>query len=76
MKWIAFKDELPENGRMILYGNHRWVDNIMYFRNANSQQKSMKNNIAYKDVTHWCYIESPPEVPIPSKWTDYEVKSP
>ncbi len=26
MQWKAFKDELPEEGRLILFGNHRYIE--------------------------------------------------
>ena len=65
MNWIAFKDELPEVGRLILYGNHRFVETALY----NPDNKKIKDSkLNYKNVTHWCYVESPPIVEWESEW--------
>jgi hypothetical protein len=56
MQWKAFKNELPEEGRMILFGNHRLVQSIMYF----SHSLDWKNReMAFKPTTHWAYIDLP-----------------
>jgi hypothetical protein len=65
MKWIAFKDELPEEDRLILYGNHRFVEVLIYSPN---HERIKLGKLAYKDITHWCYIDPPPVVEWESKW--------
>lgn len=67
MNWIAFKDELPGIGRLILYGNHRFVETALYVPD-DGKFKSGKMN--YKNITHWCYVESPPLVEWESKWLE------
>jgi hypothetical protein len=58
MQWKAFKDEVPEEGRMILFGNHRIVESSRYDPvNFPSFRK-----MAYKPITHWIYIELPPTI--------------
>lgn len=65
MQWKAFKDELPEEGQMILYGNHRIVEFAIYTPiNFNLNIRKM----AYKPITHWCYIDHPPIVEQESEW--------
>ncbi len=66
MEWKAFKEETPEIGRLILYGNHRYVDTMLY----NPEHDHMKSDakLAYKNITHWCYIDSPPVVEWESEW--------
>lgn len=67
MKWNLFSEELPELGKLILYGNHRFVDTALY----NPEHPRIKSGkMHFKDITHWCYIESPPEVKTESKWSD------
>jgi hypothetical protein len=57
--WIAFIDEVPEEDRLIIMGNHRWVETLLYSRN---HPRVVEGKISYKDITHWCYIELPPAV--------------
>ena len=65
MNWIAFKDEVPEKGQRILYGNHRGVECALFYpENVDLQQKE----ILWKPVTHWCYIDLPPVVVVEKKW--------
>ena len=59
MDWIAFKDQLPDIGRLILYGNHRCVE---FCRFSEDHEKAIKRKLAYKDVTHWSYVDLPPFV--------------
>jgi hypothetical protein len=66
MEWIAFKDELPETGKLILYGNHRFVDTMLYTPDHPRMKEDAK--LAYKCITHWCYIDSPPVVSGEPKW--------
>ncbi len=65
MDWVAFKDQLPEKGRLILFGNHRWIEVCLYDPEYYKIQEAKLN---YKNVTHWCYIEIPPEVDWELKW--------
>lgn len=66
MEWKSFKDEKPEIGKLILYGNHRFVDTMLY----SPEHKAMKEDakLAYKNITHWYYIDPPPVVEEESKW--------
>jgi len=65
MDWKAFKDELPEEGKLILYGNHRFVETALY----NPEHPKIKSGkLNYANVTHWCYVESPPVVEWESPW--------
>ncbi len=66
MEWKAFKDELPSLGRLILFGNHRFVDVVRYDPDHPKIHEGRKIN--YKNVTHWCYIDSPPVVEWESEW--------
>ena len=59
MDWKEFKKELPEEGRLILFGNHRMVE-VILFHPENARY--VKGKIAYKDITHCCYINPPPVV--------------
>jgi hypothetical protein len=65
MQWKAFKDELPEENRLILFGNHRFVEVCLY---DGKHYKIQQSKLNYKNVTHWCYIESPPVVAWESEW--------
>jgi hypothetical protein len=65
MEWKAFKDELPEIGKLIVYGNHRFIETALY----NPDHPRIKNGkMNYKNVTHWCYIDPPPVVEWESEW--------
>jgi hypothetical protein len=66
MEWKAFKDELPEIGKLILYGNHRMVDTMLY--NPDHPRMREDAKLAYKNITHWCYIDPTPVVQEESKW--------
>lgn len=68
MDWKAFADELPEKDRLILYGNHRHLDVMLYFPEHRHMQQDAK--LAYKNITHWCYIDPPLVVPWESKWNE------
>jgi hypothetical protein len=63
--WKLFKEELPEKGRYILYGNHRWVEPLIYHP---EHEHITTGKLVYKDITHWCYLETPPPVEFESKW--------
>ncbi len=65
MKWKAFKDELPEEGRLILYGNYRFVKTMKY----NPAHPDLDEKIAYKPITHWLYIDLPPIEVEKDEWT-------
>lgn len=65
-EWISFKDEIPEVGRLILFGNHRMIEIALYHP---EHPRIIKGMLAYKDITHYRYIDPPPEVPQESKWT-------
>lgn len=65
MHWIAFEDELPEIGKLILYGNHRIVDTMLY--NPDHPRMKEDGKLAYKNITHWVYIVPPPVVKEESK---------
>ncbi|GEM_PF-6755992 len=67
MEWKSFAQEYPEVGRLILYGNHRYVDTMLY----NPTHKAMKEDakIGYKNITYWCYIDPPPVVEWKSEWS-------
>jgi len=69
MDWKEFKQELPEEGRLILYGNHRWVEPLIYHP---QHQRIKIGKLQYKDITHWCYIYPPPVVEWESKWENNE----
>jgi hypothetical protein len=65
MQWKQFKDELPEEGRMILFGNYRIVESSQYqLINFNLKIRKM----AYKPITHWIYIELPPFISEEFPW--------
>lgn len=59
MEWKAFKEELPEEGRLILYGNHRFVETALY---NPDHPKIKQGKMSFLNITHWCYISSPPEL--------------
>jgi len=59
MEWKAFKDEWPENYRLILFGNNTWFEVMLY---NEAHYKSYIDKKKYTDMTHWCYIERPPNV--------------
>jgi len=65
-EWKSFKEEKPEDGRMILYGNHRALD-IGRWDDEDKRLAYVKKE--YKDVTHWCYLDYPPMVEWVSNWT-------
>lgn len=58
--------ETPEIGRFILYGNYRFVEMGKYGQGTATDIKN--KTMAFKPVTHWCYIDMPPVIPEPSKW--------
>lgn len=58
-KWKAFKEELPEIGDWILYGNSHWLDCAPYHPRHPGIDEG---RVMYKDVTHWCYVEPIPKV--------------
>jgi hypothetical protein len=66
MEWKAFKDEVPELDKLILYGNHRFVDTMRYQPTHPHLKEDAK--LAYKNITHWCYIDSPPVVEEEPVW--------
>ena len=65
-KWKTFEEEKPEEGKPILYGNHRFVD-VMLYNPAHPRMKE-DGKLAYKNITHWVYVTYPPEVESESKW--------
>jgi hypothetical protein len=66
-EWILFLDQLPQEGSLILFGNHRMVEVLIYHP---EHDRIKKGELAYKDITHWCYIDPPPPVEEKSKWND------
>ena len=71
MDWKEFKKELPKEGKLILFGNHRMVEIILFHP---EHERYVKGKIAYKDITHWCYINPPPVVYYISAWGNNETK--
>ena len=69
MQWIAFKDQIPELNRLILFGNHRMIELERYHPD---HPRIKKGIIAYKDITHWCYVEPPPPAKFASLWSKQE----
>ncbi len=66
MEWTAFKDELPEIGKLILFGNHRMVEICIYHPD---HERIKLGQLEYKDITHWCYIDPPPPISgVALKW--------
>jgi hypothetical protein len=57
MQWKLFKDETPELGKLILFGNHRYCK-TMIFTDTNQLEEKM----CFIPVTHWCYIDMPPNI--------------
>lgn len=60
MEWKLFKEKEPEEGRWIVYGNHRGLD-VMIYRKDNMIPKETKK-IQWKDITHWDYCNLPPRI--------------
>lgn len=67
MEWKEFDKELPEEGSLILYGNHRFVDTMLY--NPSHPRLKEDGKVAYKNITHWCYVDHPPVLTWDSKWS-------
>lgn len=65
MEWKAFKDELPEVGSLIAYGNHRFIETGLYYPD---DDVIVCRRLNYKNVTHWCYIDLPPVIEWESEW--------
>jgi len=63
--WRSFKDELPELGSFIMFGNHRWVNTCVFYP---ENQTIATGKLHYKDITHWYYIDKPPVVDWDSPW--------
>lgn len=59
IKWISFKDKLPEKERLIIFGNHRMTEIIIYHPD---HPRIKKGKLEYKDITHWCYLNPPPPI--------------
>jgi len=65
LEWHSVNDK-PEQGKWILYGNHRMLKmgryGITLFENYKDEI------IAYLPVTHWAYLELPPAVRYDELW--------
>lgn len=59
MEWIEFKNQIPEEGRLILYGNSRSIEVGL---NRPDNERLRIGKMEYKDITHWKYIDPPPPV--------------
>jgi hypothetical protein len=65
IEWNLFNEKLPEESRLILYGNHRMIE-VLHYHPDDARIK--KGKLEYKDITHWSYINPPPCVEEESKW--------
>ena len=65
IEWNLFSESLPQEGQLILYGNHRMVDVLIYHPD---HVRIKKGKLEYKDITHWCYLNPPPRIEDESKW--------
>lgn len=64
-EWTLFAEKSPEDGRLILFGNHRMIEVMLYHP---EHERIKKGKLAYKDLTHWCYVNPPPAVEWESHW--------
>lgn len=65
MEWKLFKDELPDPGRWIVYGNHRQIETAVFHK---EEPRIKYQKLSYKDVTHWDYCDPPPRVDEEMVW--------
>ena len=65
MQWKAFKDEIPNEGRMVIIANHRMAEVIRF----SIHHPLIKDNLlAFKPITHWEYLILPPPEAEETKW--------